>query len=79
MNQEHRGMLEEILSMTTLAAGFLAYQAGAIGWAYVLWGKAAWDLVCAAKCWMKVALIKHNTRVAEDSQQKATYVAKPNA
>ena len=53
MNAGHQAALEEIMCAAFLCAGFLAYQSGAITWAKILWGKAAFDLVCALFYWLK--------------------------
>ena len=43
----HRGLIEETLCAVFLCAGFIAFNAGFPTWAKILWGKAAWDLLCA--------------------------------
>ena len=53
MNAGHQALLEEIMCAVFLCAGFLAYQAGAMTWAKVLWSKAALDMACAVFYWVK--------------------------
>jgi len=49
----HRGLIEETLCAIFLCAGFIAFNAGFHTWAKILWGKAAWDLLCAFGYYVK--------------------------